>query len=326
MCDEPGGPEVLRLSDASDPQLGSGDVLIDVVAAGVNRADLLQRQGHYPPPPGASPVLGLECSGRISALGPEVDRWSVGDEVCALLTGGGYAERVAVPAGQALAVPRGVSLIDAAALPEAAATVWSNLVMAAHLSPGESLLIHGGGSGIGTMAIQIARMRGALPIVTVGSDRKAEACRALGAEVVINHRDEDFVEVVRETTDGRGVDVVLDIIGAKYLTANLRALASDGRLVIIGLQGGGKAELDLGRLLSRRLSVMGTTLRSRPATDKADIVREVRAQLWPAVADGTVRPVIDRILPWHEAAEAHRLLERGESIGKVVLQVAEPAP
>ena len=301
-------------------------MLIDVVAAGVNRADLLQRQGHYPPPPGASPVLGLECAGRISALGPEVAGWAVGDEVCALLTGGGYAERVAVPAGQVLSVPRGVSLVDAAALPEAAITVWSNLVMAAHLRPGESLLVHGGGSGIGTMAIQIARMRGASPIVTVGSDRKADVCRALGAEVVINYRDQDFVEVVRETTDGRGVDVVLDIIGAKYLNANLRALASEGRLVIIGLQGGVKAELDLGRLLSRRLSVMGTTLRSRSAAEKADIVREVRAQLWPAIADGTVRPVIDRVLPWHEAAEAHRLLERGESIGKVVLKVAEPAP
>ncbi len=323
MCEQPGGPEVLQLSDVSEPQLGPGDVLIDVVAAGVNRADLLQRQGRYPPPPGASPVLGLECSGRISALGPEVEGWVVGDEVCALLTGGGYAQQVVVPSGQLLTIPRGVSLVDAAALPEAGCTVWSNLVMAAQLSRGESLLVHGGGSGIGTMAIQIARMRGAIPIVTVGSDRKAEFCRALGAEVVINHHVEDFVDVVRETTDGKGVDVVLDIIGAKYLTANLRALASDGRLVIIGLQGGVKAELDLGRLLSRRLSVMGTTLRSRSATAKAEIVSEVAAQVWPAVAEGAVRPVVDRVVPWQQAAEAHRLLERGESIGKVVLQVAD---
>jgi putative PIG3 family NAD(P)H quinone oxidoreductase len=323
VCEHPGGPEELQLSEVSEPRVGPGDVLIDVVAAGVNRADLLQRQGRYPPPPGASPVLGLECSGRISALGPGVEGWVVGDEVCALLTGGGYAQQVVVPSGQLLMIPRGVSLVDAAALPEAACTVWSNLVMAAHLSRGESLLVHGGGSGIGTMAIQIARMRGAIPIVTVGSDRKAEFCRALGAEVVINHHDEDFVEVVRETTDGRGADVVLDIIGAKYLGANVRALASDGRLVIIGLQGGVKAELDLGRLLSRRLSVIGTTLRSRSAAAKAEIVSEVATQLWPAVAEGAVRPVVDRVLPWQQAAEAHRLLERGETIGKVVLQVAD---
>jgi len=314
---------VLRLSEVPDLLPGPGEVLVDVVAAGVNRADLLQREGRYPPPPGASPVLGLECSGRISAFGIDVDGWAVGDEVCALLTGGGYAERVSVPVGQLLSVPRGVSLVEAAALPEAACTVWSNLVMTAELNRGEAMLVHGGGSGIGTMAIQVARLRGAVPMVTVGSDRKAEFCRSLGAELVINHRDEDFVEVVREATDGRGVDVVLDIIGAKYLAANVRALASDGRLVVIGLQGGVKAELDLGRLLSRRLSVMGTTLRSRSVVAKAEIVGEVDTQLWPAIAEGSVRPVVDRVVPWHEAAEAHRLLERGESIGKVVLQVTE---
>ena len=314
---------MLRLSEVPDLLPGPGEVLVDVVAAGVNRADLLQREGRYPPPPGASPVLGLECSGRISAFGIDVDGWAVGDEVCALLTGGGYAERVSVPVGQLLSVPRGVSLVEAAALPEAACTVWSNLVMTAELNRGEAMLVHGGGSGIGTMAIQVARLRGAVPMVTVGSDRKAEFCRSLGAELVINHRDEDFVEVVREATDGRGVDVVLDIIGAKYLAANVRALASDGRLVVIGLQGGVKAELDLGRLLSRRLSVMGTTLRSRSVVAKAEIVGEVDTQLWPAIAEGSVRPVVDRVVPWHEAAEAHRLLERGESIGKVVLQVTE---
>jgi len=327
ICPEPGGPEVLQLSDVPDPVAGSGEVVIDVVGAGVNRADLLQRQGRYPPPAGASPYLGLECSGRVSAVGESVEGWPIGAEVCALLAGGGYAERVAVPVGQLLPVPRGVELVDAAALPEAACTVWSNLVMRAHLAPGETVLVHGGGSGIGTMAIQVARLLGAVPFVTVGSDRKAEACRALGAEGVVNYHERDFAEAVLQMTDGRGVDVVLDIIGARYLPSNLGVLASGGRLAVIGLQGGVAGEIDLERLLTKRLTLMGSTLRSRSAEDKAAIVTSVRDGLWPyigsgGVGSGRVHPVIDRVLPWHQVAEAHSLLERGDSIGKVLLEVS----
>lgn len=318
---EPGGPEALVLGEVPEPSVGAGEVLVEVVASGVNRADLLQREGHYPPPPGASQVLGLECAGRVAALGAGVAGWSVGDEVAALLAGGGHAERVAVPAGQLLPVPGGVSVLDAAALPEAVCTVWSNLVTVAHLREGETLLVHGGGSGIGTMAIQVARLLGARTVVTCGSARKAQACRALGADVAVNYHEDDFVAAVREVTDGGGADVVLDVIGARYLDRNLRSLAPGGRLVVIGLQGGTRAELDLGRLLARRVSVHGTTLRSRPVSEKAAIVADVREHVWPAVADGQVRPVIDRVLPWHEMAEAHRVLADGENIGKVLMQV-----
>jgi putative PIG3 family NAD(P)H quinone oxidoreductase len=319
--DEPGGPGVLELRHVSEPRPRADEVIVDVVAAGVNRADLLQRQGHYSPPAGASPYLGLECSGRISAVGADVARWKVGDEVCALLTGGGYASRVAVPQRQLMPVPAGVSLVDAAALPEVTCTVWSNLVMVAGLSEGETVLVHGGGSGIGTMAIQIATLVGARSLVTCGSRRKAEACLALGAEVAVNYREEEWAEAVSSATGGDGVNVVLDVVGAKYLDANLRALTADGRLVVIGLQGGRKAELDLGRLLARRLTVHGTTLRSRSPREKGEIADEVVANVWPAVAEGRVRPVIDRVLPWSEVAEAHRVLERGDNIGKVLLHV-----
>ena len=321
IVSEPGDPGVLRVAEVPDPELGSGELLIDVAAAGVNRADLLQRQGHYPPPPGASPYLGLECAGHVRAIGEGVEGWTVGDAVCALLVGGGYAEQVAVPASQVMPVPDSMSLDEAAALPESACTVWSNLVMTAHLAAGESLLIHGGASGIGTMAIQVARLLDTKVLVTVGSDEKAERCRGLGAQHAINYRDEDFVDAAIAATDGQGVDVVLDIIGAKYLEPNLRVLAPNGRLVVIGLQGGAKAELDLGRMLSRRLSVFGTTLRSRSSSDKAAIVAEVTRGLWPAVSSGAIRPVIDRVVPFSDAAEAHRALERGETVGKVVLHM-----
>ncbi|MGY5882334.1 NAD(P)H-quinone oxidoreductase [Modestobacter lacusdianchii] len=318
----PGGPEVLGWGEVSDPVCGPGEVLVDVAAAAVNRADLLQRQGHYPPPPGASEVLGLECSGVISEVGEGVTGWSVGDEVCALLSGGGYAERVAVPAGQLLPRPAGVELTTAAALPEVVCTVWSNVFMLAGLRTGEVFLVHGGGSGIGTMAVQLAVRAGARVAVTAGSPEKLAFCRELGAEVLVDYREQDFVEVVREATGGHGADVVLDIIGAKYLARNVDVLATGGRLVGIGMQGGTKAELDLGKLMRKRASVAATTLRSRPATGpggKAEIVTAVRHDVWPDVERGVIRPIVDRRLPMSRAAEAHALLESSGAIGKVLL-------
>ena len=257
----PGGPEALVVADVPAPTAGPGEVLIDVVAAGVNRADVLQRMGFYPPPPGAPAYLGLECSGRIAALGAGVSGWRVGDEVCALLAGGGYAAQVAVPAGAVLPVPAGVDLVDAAALPEVACTVWSNVFLTAALQPGQTLLVHGGSSGIGTMAIQLARAVGARVAVTAGTADKLEVCRALGAEILVNYREQDFVEVLREQTDGHGADVILDNMGAKYLARNVTALADYGRLVVIGLQGGVKGELDLGLLLRKKAAVIATSLR-----------------------------------------------------------------
>jgi putative PIG3 family NAD(P)H quinone oxidoreductase len=319
---QPGGPEVLGWGEVPDPVCGPGEVLIDVAAAAVNRADLLQRQGAYPPPRGASEILGLECSGVISEVGAEVTGWSVGDEVCALLAGGGYAERVAVPAGQVLPRPAGVELATAAALPEVVCTVWSNVFLLAGLQRGDCFLVHGGASGIGTMAIQLAARAGARVFVTAGSEAKLDFCRELGAEVGINYRDEDFVERVRDETDGAGIDVVLDIMGAKYLGQNVDALATGGRLVSIGMQGGTKAELDLGKLMSKRAAVHATTLRSRPPTGpggKAEIVRAVRHDVWPDVERGVVRPIVDRRLPMARAADAHRAIEASEHIGKVLL-------
>ena len=314
----PGGPEALVLAEVDDPVAGPGEVLVDVAATAVNRADVMQRRGHYPPPPGASPYPGLECSGRVAALGEGVRGWQVGDEVCALLAGGGYAERVAVPAGQLLPVPAGLSLLEAAALPEVACTVWSNVFLRADLQPGELLLVHGGGSGIGTMAVQLAHRHGARVVATVGSPDKAERVRALGAQRAVLYRDEDFVQVVRGLG---GADVVLDVMGASYLARNVQALADGGRLVVIGLQGGARAELDLGALLAKRGSVHATALRSRSAAQKAQIVAAVLAGVWPAVESGEVRPVVDRVLPLEQATEAHRVLEAGEHVGKVVLQV-----
>lgn len=311
VFEEYGGPEVLRLAEVDDPVPGEGEVLLDVAATAVNRADLLQRQGFYPPPPGASEVLGLECSGVVAALGPGVSQWHVGDEVCALLAGGGYATRVAVPAVQCLPVPRGVSLLDAAALPEAAGTVWSNVVTAGRLAAGETLLVHGGASGIGTFAIQAGKVLGATVAVTARAAKHA-ACRALGADVTVDYETEDFAALVE-------ADVILDIIGAKYLARNVAALRPGGRLVVIGLQGGVSTELNLGLLMSKRGSVIATTLRARPVADKARIVADVRAHVWPLVESGAVRPVVDRVLPLAEAAEAQRVTAAGEHVGKVVL-------
>ena len=320
---EPGGPDTMRWSEVPDPVVGPGEVLVDVAATAVNRADVLQRQGRYPSPPGASEYMGLECSGTISALGPDVaGGWQVGDQVCALLAGGGYAERVAVPGETVLPVPPGVDLVTAGALPEVACTVWSNLVMTAGLQAGQTVLVHGGSSGIGTMAIQVARALGARVAVTAGTPAKLQACRELGAEIAVNYRDADFVEAVRDSTDGRGADVVLDLVGGPYLARNVDALAANGRLVIIGLQGGTRAELNLGLLLAKRAGVIGTTLRGRPLVEKASIVREVRERLWPMLADGRVRPVVHTVLPITQAAGAHRLMESSEHIGKIGLRVA----
>ncbi len=314
----PGGPDALVQAEVDDPVAGPGEVLLDVAATAVNRADVMQRMGQYPPPPGASAYPGLECSGTVAALGEGVAGWQVGDEVCALLSGGGYAERVVVPAGQLLPVPVGVSLVEAAALPEVACTVWSNVFQRAQLQPGEVLLVHGGASGIGTMAVQLGARAGARVFTTVGSEAKAARVRELGAERAVLYRDEDFVEVLRAAG---GADVVLDVIGAKYLSRNVQALADGGRLVVIGLQGGARAELDLGALLVKRGSVHATALRSRPAAQKAAIVAAVLAGVWPAVETGQVRPVVDRVLPLAQAAEAHRVVEASEHVGKVVLQV-----
>ncbi|WP_445402616.1 NAD(P)H-quinone oxidoreductase [Streptomyces sp. LE64] len=315
----PGAPEVLRWADVPEPAPREGEVLVEVVASAVNRADLLQRRGLYDPPPGASPYPGLECSGRVAALGPGVAGWSVGDEVCALLSGGGYAERVAVPVGQLLPKPAGVSLVEAAALPEVACTVWSNLFMVARLRPAETVLLHGGGSGIGTLAIQLAKAVGARVAVTAGSPEKLRRCAGLGADLLIDYREQDFVEEVRRATDGAGADVVLDIVGAKYLDRNVRALAENGRLVIIGMQGGTRAELDIGALLAKRAAVVATSLRGRPGAEKAAIVAEVREHVWPLVASGRVRPVVDRSVPMRDAALGHRVLEEGGNVGKVLL-------
>jgi NADPH2:quinone reductase len=301
-----------------------GEVLVKVSAAGVNRADLLQAAGLYPPPPGASEVIGMEVSGVIAAVGDDVTGWSPGQEVCALLAGGGYAEYVAVPAGQLLPHPGGLDLQDSAGLPEVACTVWSNLVMTAHLSEGQLLLMHGGASGVGSHAIQVARALGARVAVTAGSAAKLESCRELGAEILINYHDEDFVARVREATDGAGADVIFDIMGASYLDRNIDALANDGQLVIIGMQGGVNGELNIAKLLSKRARVIGTTLRGRPTTgpnSKSAVVAEVARSVWPMIADGRVRPVIGARLPIQDAAEAHRLLSSGQVTGKIVLTV-----
>ena len=318
---QPGGPEVLALQDVPDPVAGPGQVVLAVAASAVNRADIMQRMGHYPPPPGAPAWPGLEASGTVVEVGEGGDGWAVGDEACALLAGGGYAEKVAVDAGQLLPVPAGVSLVDAAALPEVTCTVWSNVFMLAGLRPNETLLVHGGSSGIGTMAIQLARQVGATVAVTAGTAEKLAACEALGASVLVNYRDQDFVEVVREATGGRGADVVLDNMGAKYLGRNVDVLATSGRLVVIGLQGGTKAELDLGTLLGKRAAVLATTLRARPAAEKASIVASVREHVWPLLADGVVRPVIHERIPLADAAAAHRLVESSAHVGKVLLTV-----
>jgi putative PIG3 family NAD(P)H quinone oxidoreductase len=315
VIEKPGEPDALRWSPVPDPAPGPGEVVLDIVAAGVNRADVAQRQGNYPPPKGAPEYPGLEASGRISAVGDGVDGWQVGDEACALLAGGGYAERVAVPAGQLLPIPEGVGLVEAAGLPEVACTVWSNVFALAGLRAGESFLVHGGASGIGTFAIQLAKARGARVLCTAGTDEKVERCRELGADVAINYRTTDFVEAARP------VDVILDIMGAKYLPRNVDALGTGGRLMIIGMQGGRRGELDLAKLLMKRAMVQATSLRARPLAEKAEIVADVRANVWPLVESGAVRPIIDRTIPIPDAASAHRILEGSTHVGKILLTV-----
>ncbi|UXA07033.1 NAD(P)H-quinone oxidoreductase [Mycobacterium sp. SMC-2] len=314
-------PDQLSWQDVPDVSPGPGEVLIKVTAAGVNRADLLQAAGRYPPPPGASEIIGMEVSGVVAETGEGVTDWPVGQEVCALLAGGGYAEYVAVPAGQVMPVPDGVDLVDAAGLPEVACTVWSNLVMIAHLGKGQLLLLHGGASGIGSHAIQVARALGVRVAVTAGSAEKLEFCRELGAEITINYRDEDFVGRVRENG---GADVILDIMGASYLDRNIDALATDGQLVIIGMQGGIKGELNIGKLLGKRARVIGTTLRARPVTgpnSKTEIVQAVIGSVWPMIAEGRVRPIIGARMPIQQAGAAHQLLTASKVTGKVVLTV-----
>jgi putative PIG3 family NAD(P)H quinone oxidoreductase len=321
---ESGGPEVLQVRDVPDPSPAADEVIVAVAATAVNRADLLQRQGNYPPPHGAPPYLGLECSGVIVELGAAVTGWKVGDEVCALLGGGGYAQRVAVPAGQLMQVPAGVSLVEAAALPETTCTVWSMLfsVGAGRLQPGERVLVHGGTSGIGTTAIQLAHHRGAHVFATAGTPRKIEICRQLGADVAINYRDEVFDDRVLAETAGAGVDVVLDNMGGAYLPRNVRSLAVGGRLVVLGLQGGRKGELDLGALLAKRATVMAAGLRARPYEQKSAIVAETQDAVWPLIESGAFRPVVDRVLTLDDAAEAHRLVESSEHVGKVLLRAS----
>jgi putative PIG3 family NAD(P)H quinone oxidoreductase len=321
VISSPGGPEVLAWSEVPDPVAGAGEVVLDIAASAVNLADIHQREGHYPPPPGAPPYPGLECSGRVRTLGEGVTGWAVGDEVVALLSGGGYAEQVAVPAGQLLPVPAGVDLVTAAALPEATATVWSNVFMLAGLRPGEVLLVHGGASGIGTMAVQLARAAGARVAVTAGSAEKLERARELGAEILVNYKEQDFVEVVHAATDGHGADVVLDTIGAKYLDRNLDVLAVNGRIANIGLQGGRKAELDLAKLMGKRAAILSTTLRGRPSEEKAAVVASVREHVWPRIEAGEVHAVVDRVLPITQVADAHRLVESSGHVGKVLLAV-----
>ena len=311
-----GGPEVLSVAEVPAPGVGPGEVLVDVAATAVNRADTLQRRGLYPVPPGASEIIGLECSGRVAALGEGVSGWSVGDEVCALLTGGGYAEQVAVPAGQVMPLPAGVSLVEAAGLPEVACTVWSNVFMTAHLRTGERFLVHGGAGGIGTMAIQLAAARGASVYATAGSPEKLELCRSLGAVAAIDYREDDFVEVLQQAG---GADVVLDNMGAKYLRRNVDALAEGGRLVVIGMQGGTTGELDISTLLRKRGSVTATALRSRSRGEKTAICCGVVENVWPLVADGAVRPVVHATMPVEDVARAHRLMEDGAHSGKIVL-------
>ncbi|MER5947407.1 NAD(P)H-quinone oxidoreductase [Streptomyces sp. NPDC001904] len=316
---EPGGPEALVWTEVPDPVPGEGEVLVEVVSSAVNRADLLQRQGFYSPPPGSSPYPGLECAGRIAAIGPGVGGWSVGDEVCALLVGGGYAEKVVVPAGQLLPVPGGIDLVTAAALPEVTCTVWSNVFMIAHLRPGETFLVHGGSSGIGTMAIQLAKAVGAKVAVTAGTKEKLDFCAELGADILVNYREQDFVEEIGNATDGAGADVILDNMGAKYLNRNVDALAVNGRLAIIGMQGGVKGELNIATLLGKRGAITATTLRARPLAEKAAVVAAVREHVWPLIEGGHVRPIVDRRLPMSDAAQGHRVLEESGHIGKVLL-------
>ena len=318
---EPGEPDVLVPAERPRPSPGSGEVLIKVGAAGVNRPDVFQRRGRYPPPPGASDIPGLEIAGTIEALGADVRDWRVGDPVCALVAGGGYAEYCTAPAPQCLPVPRGLDVAAAAAIPETFFTVWTNVFERGRLQAGESILVHGGSSGIGTTAIQIARARGARVFATARTAEKCAACERLGAERCINYREADFVDVVNKLTGGRGVDVVLDMVGAEYFPRNLDVLAVEGRLVEIATLRGVKAELNIQTIMHRRLTVTGSTLRARPVAEKGAIARAVREHVWPLVESGAVKPIVFKTFPLRDAASAHRLMEFGDHIGKIVLTI-----
>jgi putative PIG3 family NAD(P)H quinone oxidoreductase len=317
----PGGPEVLIPAERPVPKPGKGELLIEVNAAGVNRPDILQREGGYPPPKGASDIPGLEVSGHVVALGEGVTNFQTGDAVCALLAGGGYAEYAAVPALQCLRIPKGLGLVEAAAIPETFFTVWTNLFERGGLTPQESFLVHGGSSGIGTTAIQLAYAFGVRVFATAGGPEKCKACRDLGAEVAIDYHKEDFVEVVRDRTDGRGVDLILDMVGGDYIARNLKCLAVEGRLVQIAFLKGSKVELDLLPIMLKRQYITGSTLRPRSPTQKGAIAAALKTHVWPLIEAGKVKPVICRTFPLAQAAEAHRLMETGKHIGKIVLTV-----
>ena len=321
----PGGPEQLHVEEIPDPVAREGEIVVRVAGAGVNRADLLQRQGFYPPPPGASEILGLEASGTVADVGPGVNSLASGDRVMLLVEGGGYAELVAVRAAQAVRVPATLDLIEAGGIPEVFVTAHDALFTRGRLRDGETVLIHGGGGGVGTAAIQLARQHGCRVLVTAGSAEKLQRCLALGADFGINYRTEDFVARTRDLTDGRGADLVLDIMGASYLGKNLDVAATDARIVVIGMQGGNHGEIDLGLMMRRRISLISTSLRARPADQKAVIVAAFAAEVLPALADGRLRPVVDRVLPLEAAGEAHRLMEAGELVGKIVLDASPRA-
>jgi NADPH:quinone reductase len=316
---EPGGPDVLTPAERPRPSPGAADVLINVAAAGVNRPDVMQRLGKYPPPPGASDIPGLEVAGTIEEVGADVHSWRIGDRVCALVAGGGYAEFCVAPAPQCLPLPRGMALTAAAAIPEAFFTVWTNVFERGRLMPGESLLVHGGSSGIGTTAIQMARALGSRVFATAGSAQKCAACEALGAERAINYHDTDFVAALGEATGGRGVDVVLDMVGGDYVARNIELLALEGRLVQIATLGGSKAQINLVPVLQRRLTITGSTLRARSVAEKGAIAARLKERVWPLLESGQIAPVVHATFPLRAAADAHRLMEAGTHIGKLVL-------
>jgi NADPH2:quinone reductase len=323
---ESGGPEVLRIGRRPVPAPGEGEVLIAVTAAGVNRPDVFQRQGRYDPPPGATDIPGLEVAGHVVATGPDAGAWMIGDPVCALVAGGGYAEYCLAPAPQCLPVPDGFSMIEAAVLPETFFTVWANVFDRAHLREGETFLVHGGSSGIGTTAIQLARAFGARVFATAGSAQKCAACERLGAERAINYREEDFVAVVKEATGGKGVDVVLDMVGGDYIPRNIEAMARDGRHVSIAFLGGAKVTLNMSPVMTKRLTLTGSTLRARPVAEKAVLAAALLKHVWPRLSEGRVRPLIHQTFPLAEAKDAHALMETSQHIGKIALIVrAEPA-
>jgi len=318
---EHGKPEVLRVGERAVPQPKQGEVLVRVAAAGVNRPDVLQRMGHYPVPPGASDIPGLEIAGTVAAVGEGVSTWNVGDPLCALVQGGGYAEYCTAPAPQCLPIPKGLTTVDAASLPETFFTVWSNVYDRARLAPGESFLVQGGTSGIGVTAIQMAKAFGHKVLATAGSPQKCSACVELGADRAINYRTEDFVAVVKEVTEGRGVNVILDMVGGEYVDRELKCLADDGRLVIIAMLGGARSNVNLNEILRRRLTVTGSTLRPRPVSFKGAIARALREKVWPHIESGAIKPVVYRIFPLAEAVHAHALMESGAHIGKIVLSL-----